>query len=82
MKFVHAEWCCLWVSAQFSESQQPTSIESETFLYSKPKFFLPTRQIKGTQKFVNFKKENWCMELANDDKLAHHNTGVKYPLVR
>ena len=29
-----------------------------------------------------FKNEIWCMEMANVDKLAKDNNGVKYPLVR
>ena len=32
--------------------------------------------------FARFKNEIWCMDLANVDKLAKDNNGVKYLLVR
>ena len=32
--------------------------------------------------FARFKNEIWCMDLAYVDKLAKHNNGVKYLLVR
>ena len=55
------------------------------FLHSKPsytKFTLGTRKFKQMKPFARFKNEIWCMDLAYVDKLAKHNNGVKYLLVR
>ena len=55
------------------------------FLHSKPsytKFTLATRKFKRLKAFAIFKNEIWCTDLANVDKLAKDNNGVKYLLVR
>ena len=54
-------------------------------LHSKPsytKFTLATRKFKRLKAFARFKNEIWCTDLANVDKLAKDNNGVKYLLVR
>ena len=55
------------------------------FLHSKAsytKFTLATRKFERMRAFAKFKKEIWCMDLADVDKLAKENNGVKYLLVR
>ena len=55
------------------------------FLHSKTsytRFTQATRKFKRRRAFARFKNEIWCMDLANADKLAKDNNGVKYLLVR
>ena len=55
------------------------------FLHSNPsytKINLATRKFKQMKAFARFKKEIWCTDLADVDKLAKDNNGVKYLLVR
>ena len=54
-------------------------------LLSKPsywKFTLATRNFKQMKAFAGFRNEIRCIDLANVDKLAKDNNGVKDPLVR
>ena len=55
------------------------------FLHSKTsytRFTQATRKLKRMRAFARYKNEIWCMDLAYVDKLAKHNNGVKYPIVR
>ena len=55
------------------------------FLHSKPsytKFTLATRKFKRMKAFARFKNEIWYMDLAQVDKVARDNNGVKYLLDR
>ena len=50
------------------------------FLYSKAsctKFTLAARTFKRMKAFARFKNAIWCMDLADVDKLANENNGVK-----
>ena len=51
------------------------------FLHSKPyytKFNLATRNFKQMEAFARFKKELWCMNMANVHKLAKEINGVNF----
>ena len=55
------------------------------FLLSKPsytKYTPATGTFKQMKAFASFKNELWCMNLARFDKLAKHDNGVKYLLLR
>ena len=55
------------------------------FLHSKAsytKFTLAARKFKKMRAFARFRNKIWCMDLAQVDKLAKENNGVKYLLVR
>ena len=55
------------------------------FVHSKhsyTKFTLATRKFKQMKAFTRFKNEIWCMDLADADKLAKDEDGVKCLLVR
>ena len=55
------------------------------FLLSKhsySKFTLATRKFKQMKAIAGFRNDIWCMDLANVDKLAKDNNGVKYLPVR
>ena len=54
------------------------------FLHSKDsftKFTLAARKFKRTRAFARFRNEILCVDLADVDKLAKENNGVKYLLV-
>ena len=58
---------------------------THTRFYSKPwytKFTLATGKFKRMKTFARFKNENWCMDLAYNDKLAKDNNGLKCLQVR
>ena len=55
------------------------------FLQSKlsyTKFTLATRKIKRMKAFARFKNEFWCLDLAQVDKLANDENGVRFLLDR
>ena len=59
--------------------------EVREFLHSKISYTgitQATRKFKRMRAFARFKGEIWCTDLANVDKLAKDNEGVKYSLVR
>ena len=49
---------------------------------SYPKSTLAAQKFRRMRAFARLRNEIWCMDLANVDKLAKENNGVKYLLVR
>ena len=67
------------------ETSNLTVSKVRHYLHSKPsytKFTLATRKFKRLKEFARFKTEIWCMDLANVNKLAKDDNGVKFLLIR
>ena len=66
-------------AAKLSPSKVKEFLHSKT---SYTRFTQATRKFKRMSAFARFKNEILCMDLAYVDKLAKHNNGVKYLLLR